>query len=84
LKVVDKYKYLGIWFTYNLDWTEHINVTLAKADGKTANLRKLFSNKKVPARAKTLVWLSWNTVARCGKQTPNSWRSWNKYKRGRV
>jgi hypothetical protein len=59
LKVVDKYKYLGIWFTYNLDWTEHINVTLAKADGKTANLRKLFSNKKVPARAKTLVWLSY-------------------------
>jgi exonuclease III len=59
LKVVDKYKYLGIWFTYNLDWAEHINVTLAKADGKTANLRKLFSNKKVPARAKTLVWLSY-------------------------
>ena len=58
LKVVDKYKYLGIWFTYNLDWAEHINVTLTKAEGKTTNLRRLFSNKKVPARAKTLVWLS--------------------------
>jgi hypothetical protein len=55
---VDKYKYLGIWSTYNLVYTEYINVTLAKADDKTINLHKLFKNKQVPPRVKTLVWLS--------------------------
>jgi hypothetical protein len=59
LKVVDKYKHLDIWFTYNLNRTDHINVRLTKVDDKTANLHNLFINKKVLGRVKTLVWFSY-------------------------
>lgn len=58
LKVVRKYKYLGIWFTDDLSWKEHINVTLAKVDKRTAGLSKVLRNKNVPPRAKALVWLA--------------------------
>ena len=58
LKVVKAYKYLGIWFTDDLSWREHVRVTLAKASKKSASLGQFFGNSRVPARAKTLVWLS--------------------------
>ena len=56
--MVGKYKYLGIWFTSDLSWHEHISVVLSKVASKTRALSKLFSNKRVPARAKVLVWLA--------------------------
>ena len=58
LKVVNKYKYLGIWFTSDLSWHEHIRVVLAKVAGKTKALGTLFANHRVPSRAKALVWLA--------------------------
>ena len=58
LKVVKAYKYLGIWFADDLSWREHVRVTLAKASKKSASLGQFFGNSRVPARAKTLVWLS--------------------------
>ena len=58
LKVVNKYKYLGIWFTSDLSWHEHIHVVLAKVAGKTKALGTLFANHSVPGRTKALVWLA--------------------------
>jgi hypothetical protein len=58
LKVVRKYKYLGIWFTSDLKWDEHIGVMLEKAKTRTQDLGKVFSNRRLSARAKTLVWLA--------------------------
>jgi exonuclease III len=58
LKVVRKYKYLGIWFTDDLSWREHIAVVLAKVEKRTNGLRKVLRNKSIPVRAKTLVWLA--------------------------
>ena len=58
LKVVPKYKYLGIWFSHDLSWSTHIQAMLTNATEKTRSLRKLFNNNQVPARAKCLVWLA--------------------------
>ena len=58
LKVVKKYKYLGIWFTSDLSWHEHVRVVLSKVARKTKALGTLFANHRVPARAKALVWLA--------------------------
>jgi exonuclease III len=58
LKVVSEYKYLGIWFTSDLLWTVHINKMVFKARKTTAGLGGVFSNGRIPARAKSLVWLS--------------------------
>jgi hypothetical protein len=58
LKVVSEYKYLGIWFTSDLLWTVHINKMVFKARKTTAGLGGVFSNSRIPARAKSLVWLS--------------------------
>jgi len=58
LKVVRKYKYLGIWFTSDLGWDEHIGVMLQKAKTRTQDLGKVLSNRRLSARAKTLVWLA--------------------------
>ena len=58
LSVVRKYKYLGIWFTSDLGWDEHIRVMVAKATERTNRLGKVFNNHRLSARAKTLVWLS--------------------------
>ena len=58
LKVVSEYKYLGIWFTSDLLWTVHINKMVAKATATTADLGGVFSNARIPARAKALIWLS--------------------------
>ena len=55
LKVVPKYKYLGIWFSHDLSWSTHIQAMLTKATEKTRSLRKLFNNNQVPARARYLV-----------------------------
>ena len=57
LNVVGEYKYLGIWFTHDLSWSRHIEITLEKANKKTKKLQRLFNNR-VPMRAKTLVWLA--------------------------
>jgi exonuclease III len=58
LKVVSEYKYLGIWFTSDLLWTVHINKMVFKARKTTAGLGGVFSNSRIPARAKSLIWLS--------------------------
>ena len=58
LKVVRKYKYLGIWFTSDLRWQTHIDVTLGKANKSTIGLGQVFRNGRIPARAKALVWLA--------------------------
>ena len=58
LKVVRKYKYLGIWFTSNLRWDTHIASMLAKARARTKSLYITLGNSRLPARAKTLIWLS--------------------------
>jgi exonuclease III len=58
LKVVDKYKYLGIWFTSCLRWTHHLEVAVQKAKQSTRDLGRVFFNKRIPAKAKALVWLS--------------------------
>ena len=58
LKVVKEYKYLGIWFTSDLLWTEHIKKVVSKAKRTTAGLGRVFSNSRIPARAKSLVWLA--------------------------
>jgi hypothetical protein len=58
LKVVRKYKYLGIWFTSDLCWDVHIGVMLQKAETRTRDLGKVLSNRRLSARAKTLVWLA--------------------------
>jgi hypothetical protein len=57
LKVVHKYKYLGIWLTSDLSWDTHIGVKLDQAAKRTKALAKVFSNRQLSARAKTLVWL---------------------------
>jgi exonuclease III len=58
LKVVRKYKYLGIWFTSDLHWDVHIGVMVQKAETRTQDLGKVLSNRRLSARAKTLVWLA--------------------------
>jgi hypothetical protein len=58
LKVVSEYKYLGIWFTSDLLWTAHITKMVSKARKTTAGMGGVFSNGRIPARAKSLVWLS--------------------------
>ena len=58
MNVVSEYKYLGIWFTSDLLWTVHINKMVFKARKTTAGLGGVFSNSRIPARAKSLVWLS--------------------------
>jgi hypothetical protein len=59
LKTVSTYKYLGIWFSHDLSWSTHVQVTLDKARKKTAALSSYFRNSRVPASAKTMVWLSY-------------------------
>jgi len=58
LEVVRKYKYLGIWFTDDLSWKEHIKYVEAKAEKRTKGLGKVLRNKNIPVRAKALVWLA--------------------------
>ena len=58
LKVVRKYKYLGIWFTSDLLWKEHISVMVTKATKRTKSLGKVLSNPRLTPRLKTLVWLA--------------------------
>ena len=53
--VVDEYKYLGLWFTNNLRWDRHIEYMLDKARRRSASLRRMQSNNRVPGRAKLLV-----------------------------
>ena len=57
--VVDEYKYLGIWFTSNLRWDRHIDYMLAKARRRSASLRRMQCNNRIPGRAKLLVWKSY-------------------------
>jgi hypothetical protein len=56
VQVVQKYKYLGIWFNSQLRWDDHFDYTRAKAKTRSASLRKLCTNNRIVARAKTLVW----------------------------
>jgi hypothetical protein len=58
LKLVRKYKYLGIWFSSDMTWTEHISQTTAKAKKATCSVRRVLSNSKLPPRAKSLLWLA--------------------------
>ena len=58
-KVVTSYKYLGLWITSDLSWTEHINIAVAKAKERSASLAALMNNNRVPARAKLLVWFAY-------------------------
>ena len=69
-KVVKKYKYLGIWFNSQLKWDDHFHYTRAKAKTRSASLRKLCTNNRIVARAKTLVWST--TGAKYGKSTKSS------------
>ncbi len=58
LKVVSRYKYLGIWFTDDLKWKVHFEVMLEKVRKRTLSIGKVLRNKNIPLRAKTLVWLA--------------------------
>ena len=58
LKVVGRYKYLGIWFTSDLLWDVHINAMVSKAKERTRTLHRTLGNGRLPARAKTIVWLA--------------------------
>lgn len=58
LKTVRKYKYLGIWFSADLSWKTHIDVTLDKVKKRTLGLGKVLRNKNIPVRAKALIWLA--------------------------
>ena len=58
LNVVRKYKYLGVWFSEDLKWDEHIDAIVAKASNRTETLSRVLRNSRLPARAKTLVWLA--------------------------
>jgi hypothetical protein len=55
--VVQKYKYLGIWFNWNLNWDDHIKYMIGKSKSRSASLRRLLTNNRIVPRAKTLVWL---------------------------
>ena len=59
VKVVQKYKYLGLWFTHDLSWSAHVAATLNKSRKKTQSLSTMMRNKRIPVRAKLLVWLSY-------------------------
>jgi hypothetical protein len=59
LKVVLQYKYLGIWFNWNLDWNFHIDYMVGKAKKRTASMLKLLANSRIAVKAKLLVWLSY-------------------------
>ena len=58
-KVVPSYKYLGIWFNEKLTWTTHFNKMMKKAGEKASYLRLMIRNKRIPVRAKLLVWLAY-------------------------
>jgi hypothetical protein len=58
LKLVHKYKYLGLWFTSDMKWDEHISKAVAKAKKATRSIGKVLSNNKIPPRAKCLLWLA--------------------------
>ena len=58
LKTVKKYKYLGVWFTHDLFWTEHLEATRVKVSKATTKMGRVLNNNRLPARAKALIWLS--------------------------
>ncbi|MFN9911324.1 MAG: hypothetical protein ACK53L_02000, partial [Pirellulaceae bacterium] len=59
LKAVKEYKYLGIYFTWNLDWSHHIKYMLRKTKDRTADLMKLLVNHRISVKAKLLVWFAY-------------------------
>ena len=57
--MVKEYKYLGIYFTWNLDWGHHIKYMIRKAKDRTAELTKLLVNHRISVKAKLLVWFAY-------------------------
>jgi hypothetical protein len=58
VRIVPSYKYLGIWFTSNLQWEKHIEYMITNATERTKSMRALLTTNRIPVRAKLLVWLS--------------------------
>ena len=58
VRIVPSYKYLGIWFTSNLQWEKHIDYMINNATERTKSMRALLTTNRIPVRAKLLVWLS--------------------------
>jgi hypothetical protein len=58
LKVVQTYKYLGIWFSADLRWDIHIKKAVAKARERTDMMMRILRNYRLPPRARILAWLA--------------------------
>ena len=58
IKVVDRYKYLGVCISSDLSWAKHTAYTLKKASDRQVSIRRALTNGKIDARARLLVWKS--------------------------
>ena len=58
IEIVNKYKYLGIWFNNILSWSDHFKYIISKAKQKSQLLRNFITKRQVTPRAKLLVWLA--------------------------
>ena len=56
IETVDKYKYLGLMFQYNLKWTENIEYVIGKAKQRSNSLSSLLRFKGLSTEAKLSVW----------------------------
>jgi exonuclease III len=56
VEVVTEYKYLGLWFTQDLNWNRHIAFVVKKARKKIDTLAGFFGHKGISHPVKTKVW----------------------------
>jgi len=56
--VVDKYKYLGLWFQADCGWRYHFEQTLARVEGVKRRLMPLWKSRHVCVDVKRIVLLS--------------------------
>jgi hypothetical protein len=56
IDLVDRYKYLGIWFTNKLLWDQHIKLVSESSKATLAGLRRTFAQRALPLRVKRTLW----------------------------
>jgi len=56
IEQTEHYKYLGVWFSHDLDWERHIAYTKEKAQKRGRQLGPLLRNRRIPIKARLSAW----------------------------